>query len=94
MKGKGLDDPGEKVGKPEALTGNDDATVAPPEPKTRSSRRRLRAPMEDESSVDFAAEEGLSVDFKDDGASVEAAGGADAAGGVGGPRDEADADWS
>jgi hypothetical protein len=50
--------------------------------------------MEDESSVDFAEEEGLSVDFKDDGASVEAAGGADAAGGVGGPRDEADADWS
>jgi hypothetical protein len=79
------------VGRPDALTGNDDATVAPPEPKTRSSRSRLRAPMEDESSVDFAAEEGLSVDFKDDGA---AAGRAAAAGGVGGPRDEADADWS
>ena len=36
---------------PEASTGKEDDTVALPIPKTRSSRRRLRAPIEDESSL-------------------------------------------
>ena len=79
---------------PDSLTGKVDDTVTPLGPKTRSSSSRLRAPTDDESSVDLAGQGGMSSGLKDGGASVEAPGGAVAAGGVRTPREEADADWS
>jgi hypothetical protein len=75
---------------PDASTGKLDDTVAFPDPKTRSSRRRFRAPIEDKSSLDFVKEETAS-DFEFLSTKVQTTGDL-AVGDVLGPLDDADAD--
>lgn len=77
---------------PDASTGKVDDTVAFPDPKTRSSRRRFRAPIEDRSSLDFVEEETAS-DLELAPTWVLTIGDL-AVGDVLGSLDDADADWS